>query len=397
MDRLSSRDAARRGEPRCVPPDYATTRDLPLVVIAVGFNNIDYNDDFDWGATIFQGSKSLSRYYTDMSGGKFTFTPVRETSAFGVGGNTNAHDAANDGVVHVKVDLPHERWDLDESLDDETYAAYEASMVKAMSAAVIEAGNYVDFASYDDNGDGAITTDEMALGFVLAGWEAAAAGDNYEQGEDYYVWAHAYSIAGAIWESEFNGYDGNDLEVPRPGGVKVSDYITIAEYLYEDVQEPISVLAHELGHYLGLPDLYDTSYGNWTWSSYDVSSLSVMCSGSWGYDPSGETASVPYSFDPWSRVALGWVTPVTAENDHAYNLKGFVGGNAVLLIPTARTNEYYLLENRRLTGWDAGMQLEYDDENGGIVIWHIDDEVYNNYAGSNAVNDSNHRPAVMPR
>ena len=377
-------------EPRCAPgADGQKT--IPLLTIVIGFSDRAYDDTFDWNATIYSGERSLQAYYTDMSGGQFTFTPIAETSAYGVDGNTNAADAANDGVVHVALDMPHGNWVLD-YYDDDTEMAEMSAMTMAFIDAVTVADDYVDFSAYDCNGDGAITTDEMALAFVVAGWEAAY-DSGLSMGKSYYIWSHAWDLGSACY------YYCDDVEVPTPDGVEVSSYISIAEYLTNTKQEPISVLAHELGHYLGLPDLYDTRTNSMTgsWASYDVSYLSVMCSGSWGYDPVGGANSyVPHSFDAWSKTALGWVEPATAENNAEYTLADVSESGGILLIETGREKEYYLVENRRFTGWDAGMAYEYSGSDGGLVIWHIDGDVYDRYVGSNGVNNGNHRPAIMP-
>ena len=74
-------------------------------------------------------------------------------------------------------------------------------------------------------------------------------------------------------------------------------------------QEYIGTLAHELGHYLGLPDMYDTGLGYGSWSEYSTGYLSLMDSGSYGEDLDGNY--IPYSLDIWSRVRLGWIAPVT--------------------------------------------------------------------------------------
>ena len=95
--------------------------------------------------------------------------------------------------------------------------------------------------------------------------------------------------------------------------IVVDDYITMGEILTNDVVTaqpmPTSTVAHELGHYLGLPDLYDVNYTSYDpdatvdqfpWLAYDVGEISLMAGGSWGsyIADSGETVFVPVSFDP---------------------------------------------------------------------------------------------------
>ena len=72
----------------------------------------------------------------------------------------------------------------------------------------------------------------------------------------------------------------------------------------------------------------------------------------------------------------------------------------VLMVQTNNPAEYFLIENRRFTGWDAGLANygEYKQwaSTGGIIIWHIDDGIYEQYDPSNTPNGTTHRPAVMP-
>ena len=317
-----------------------------------------------------------------MSFGKFTFTPAAETSAYGVGGNTNTADVANDGVVHVKLSTQHSDW-----TGDTQYPA----LARALIAAIGKADAYVDFASFDANEDGTITNNELAIGFIVAGYEAPE-NNSYPKGKSKYLWSHAWSIADIL--SEYN----MTLSVPTPDDTEVSAYIAISENLDDDnEQEPISVLAHELGHYLGLPDLYDTSYNTAAaWGKYKVLYVSVMADGCWGIDPDG--SYIPYSMDLWSRDALGWYTPQTADSDGTYSVAAQSytqeDAYAAVYLPTQRTGEYYLLENRQFTKWDAGMASDYDCP--GIILWHIDDAVYDQYQEDNGVNNTNHRPAIMP-
>ena len=391
---LPQQVAAQPGKTAKAPAKNAAQNQLPLCVIVIGFSGLPYKTDYDWNAQIFQDSTSLRTFYSDMSFGKFTFAPVLETSEANVGGNTNLYDRTNDGVIHVTLDMPHDDWTLDyatAAIEKQCYA----TMMQAFSDAILQAGNYIDFASYDADGSGSIETNELAIAFVAAGYEASA-NSSCPLGKTNYLWAHAWSLAECLEAYQLA------LSLPAPNGVAVSDYIAIAEQEEADVMEPIGVLAHELGHYLGLPDLYDTTYktGN-TWGRYDVGKLSVMSSGIWSVDADGNER--PNSFDPWCRCQLGWVEPQTAENGTytvgAQRFDGVEAAYSVLKIETARSGEYYLLENRQFTKWDASLAYTYNGANtaqGGVVLWHIDDAVYEQYRESNTVNDSNHRPAVMP-
>ena len=368
-------------------PHFDTPAETPLLVLVLEFNNMKYQDNYDWGNSIFQGQYSLAQYYKDMSFNQFSFVPAKETSAYNVDGNHNTKDKANDGVVHITLNVNHGNWDLDD--DNEV-----AKWIKYLADGVKKADAYVDFSTFDKNNDGEITTDEMALAVVVAGYEAAADG-SLSQGANYYLWSHAWNIYSGWYYYYQNQYDWEDF-LPCPDGVYVDSYIAIAEQLQKNRQEPISVLAHELGHYLGLPDLYDTDYGNGTWSTYDVSDLSVMCSGSWGWN-NILNDYMPVAFDAWSRCSLGWVVPETVRYGKHYVISDKGDGYNVLRVETGVEGDYYLLENREISGWDQGLN-SYQNyaSNGGLVCWHIDDAIYDQYSGSNSVNNSGHRPGVMP-
>ncbi len=127
----------------------------------------------------------------------------------------------------------------------------------------------------------------------------------------------------------------------------------------------IGIFLHEIGHLLGLPDLYDTDGG-----SAGVGQWSMM-SGGFVLD-GGRT---PADFDAWSKVQLGFadvkriflnradeeILP-TASSGQVYRLWANGGG----------TKEYYLLENRRRTGLDARLPSQ------GLLIYHVDEGVPNN-------------------
>jgi M6 family metalloprotease-like protein len=364
------------------------TKNIPLVVIVIGFRNISYNDSYNWGDVIFQSESSLKKYYSDMSFGQFTFEPVSETSAYKVGGNTNKYDVENDGIIHVKLDSDHDNWALQPGL---LIWNQSVNLTKSIINAIKAANAYIDFSQYDDDKDGLIENNEMALSFVFAGYEAA-----YQTSYNLFsFWSHAFSVSESIEAYNLN------LSVPKVDGVKVDSYIGIAEKLEENTQEPICVLAHELGHYLGLPDLYDTVYStSLEWSPYDVAHLSVMCSGVWCEDEENGTYS-PASMDAWSRYELGWIKPTTVNRTTDVELTSQDYSNPsekikTALIPTQTANEYYLVENRQFTGWDRFLGEYFSNDRGGVVIWHIDKNIYNENYELNSVNNTDHRPSVIP-
>ncbi len=365
-----------------------TKKNIPLVIVVIGFNNVSYSDSYNWGDTIFQGEESLKKYYSDMSFGQFTFEPVTETSKYGVGGNTNKHDAENDGIIHVKLNSDHDNWSLQPGV---LMWNQNVNLTKALIQAVKSANAYIDFSQYDANGNGLIENNEMALGFVFAGYEAA-----YQTSYNTFsFWSHAFSISESIEAYNLS------LQVPTVDGVKVDSYIGIAEKLEKDKQEPICVLAHELGHYLGLPDLYDTYYSTSNeWSDYSVEHLSVMCSGVWCEDEENETF-IPSSMDAWSRYELGWISPKRVTENGTFTLTSQNYDNqsekiSTVLVPTQTTNEYYIIENRQFTGWDRFLNNYFYNDNGGVVIWHVDKNIYNENYEYNSVNNTDHRPSVMP-
>ena len=397
---------ARRGTNSGTPEEY-----IPLVMIVIGFDGQPYDTEYDWNEKIFGGEVSLRQYYSDMSFGKFTFLPVEETSAYGIGANSNAADRENDGIIHVTLDTQKlTGWGIS-SYDRDA----DCEMLNSLSDALKAAAEYMDFGAYDSNGDGVIQTSELAVGFVVTGRDAASNWYRPSDADMYYIWPHAYSFTECLgfWTGRQDGFP----QVPTVDGVQVDSYIAIAEY-YETnkrydstggnlAQEYIGALAHELGHYLGLPDLYDTGMRYGTWSSYKTDYLSLMDYGCYGKDPDGNY--IPYSLDIWSRVTLGWVSPVTLNpGDEPVSVAPSLDKNAadpvVYHVGMPREGEYYLIENRRFSGWDAGMQLIYteaalsggEDFGGGLLLWHIDDDIIEAYMPENTVNNYIHRPGVMP-
>jgi immune inhibitor A len=127
----------------------------------------------------------------------------------------------------------------------------------------------------------------------------------------------------------------------------------------------IGILIHELGHLLGLPDLYDTDGG-----SFGIGRWSMMAGGFLL-----DQGASPADFDAWSKIKLGF-TDVAAPG---VNMKGLI------IPPTIESGlvhrlwnqgvssvEYFLLENRQQSGLDHALP------GSGLVIYHVDETIKHN-------------------
>ncbi|MFE5670268.1 immune inhibitor A domain-containing protein [Agromyces sp. NPDC056523] len=202
---------------------------------------------------------------------------------------------------------------------DHSEAYYGASLCFKNEAGVYEAGAIQDMQGHPDNplGPGQLPIDAVAAlaaaqpDFPWADYDIEDQGDRdgdgnvlepdgvidhvvlVHAGEDksggggaegtYALWAHSSAVAG-----------GADI----PGTeLKLSNYIVQPE------DSGVGVFAHEYGHDLGLPDLYDTSGAG----NSDVDFWDLMSSGS----HSGPIfQSMPTHMGLWDKWVLGWANPV---------------------------------------------------------------------------------------
>lgn len=120
----------------------------------------------------------------------------------------------------------------------------------------------------------------------------------------------------------------------------------------------ISVICHEFGHMLGLPDLYarpenpgSEGVGAWCAMSNQVG------------------GGRPQHFSAWSKEQLGWISPAIIDPTVKQKLILSPIENSpnecfkVLARPDG--SEYFLLENRRRKGFDISLPAE------GLLIWRV--------------------------
>jgi M6 family metalloprotease-like protein len=120
----------------------------------------------------------------------------------------------------------------------------------------------------------------------------------------------------------------------------------------------ISVIAHEFGHMLGLPDLYARP------ENPGSEGLSIWCAMS-NQAPNGR----PQHMSAWCKERLGWLKPAVIDPTVPQKLiLGHVEGSdreCYKVLVRADGSEYLLLENRRKQGFDASLPAE------GLLIWRV--------------------------
>ena len=213
-----------------------------------------------------------------------------------------------------------------------------------------------DFTKFDLDSNGALD----GFGVLHSGYGAEFAGsDCYDTPDTNRIWSHK---GGLNWSSS----PEPNTNTGQTQVVSVNRFY-VSSALRGKCQSNIvrmGVIVHELGHYLGLPDLYDETFTGNGLGAYDFMSQS------WGWDGSGMFPPYPSA---WSRVLLGWANVKLIVSDGTYKLEQSATSNLVYKIDTGYpTGEYLLIENRQPVGFDVMMEGP-----GGIAIYHIDNAIIN--------------------
>lgn len=319
------------------PPDDSLGK-APQVLAVPAIQNVlfilvDYSDqvftypDSSFESLAFAATDSVKEYFLENSYGQMTVSPAAET--YGV---------ANDGIVHVTRGITHP------NLGQSNWSSEAREIVSL-------ADSFVQFSSFDTNVDGTISPEELSLVIILAGYETSYGGQANALQPN--VWGHAA------------GFSTLTLD-----GVNLSPYAMFGEAHAISEQSKhlatIGVMCHELGHLMfALPDLYDTDQ-----SSAGIGVWGLMGAGSWNSTGSysGET---PAHLSAWSKIATAMTSPNDILTDQsAVGFADVESNESVVRVWADKykvaTNEYFLLENRQLSGYDAGLP------GAGLLIWHID-------------------------
>ncbi len=225
----------------------------------------------------------------------------------------------------------------------------------------VDVNNMVDFSYFDADKDGHIDS----ITFLHSGYAAEFGGkDAANATENNRIWSHKWTIQGP----------GGPFISKR--GIRVTNY-QLSPALWRTSGSTIGrigVIAHELGHFLGLPDLYDTNG-----VGHGIGKFGLMSS-SWGWDNS---QLYPPHLSAWSKYALGWLQakePRQGFNQiEASEVKSTRIPQLYKITAGFPEGEFLLIENRQQIGYDSQLPQ------GGLAIWHID---YTSALGGQRFKDS---------
>ena len=265
-------------------------------------------------------------------------------------------------------------------------------MQNGLRLALSKVDGTIDFGQFDNDGPDGLPNSADDDGFVDMIMFAHATRDGACGGAtNNHIWSHRYVLVNAT-QTNYRDYVTND---PKFGGgfVRISDYFASSALggatSCDSTQiMAIGTAAHEFGHALGLPDLYDTRG-------------TTEGIGRWGLMGSGNLSSPlsPARMEAWSLDQLGWIALRELTTDGSYGLGPAPTADTAFLIRPGGANprgEYFLLENRQAALADTALirnacQVWYQLENppacpGGLLIWHVDQAQVDNGGPTNEVN-----------
>jgi len=280
--------------------------DQSLLVILIDFNDVSIQYESQWANRVFGTTgKTVKTYYNEATGGKINFVPAKETQGI-----------ANDGVVRVKLNKNHPNTALPSDYP-EVFA---------------EASRYVDFASYKVASDHNFGSD-LHIMLVYAG----------------------YGLGGTLIPNVSAHYKLN------------SNVMVMGEKLWADDMATIGTFIHELGHSLGLPDLYISE-----WNDDNEPTLGVYSSmaNNWGALPGEQLGTTPALLDAYCLELLGVVSPQVMNhgtNANATVYSWSTGSKNALRVASGVPNEYFLIECRNKEGFD----LALPGDRGGVAVYRV--------------------------
>ena len=255
------------------------------------------------------GAVSMRNFYIEQSSNRYTVNGTVED--WGQVPFNEAYYGSNycGGIVCARTWL---------FVRDSVNAWYNGQIAAGKTPAEINAylAQYDVWDRYDYDGDGNFNEPD---GYIDH-FQAVHAGEGEEtgggaQGTDA-IWSHR-------WYAFYNNIGFTGPAFNKYGGVQVGgSNLWIGDYTVEPENGGVGVFAHEFGHDLGLPDLYDTS-GNTGGAENSVGFWSLYASGSYGNTgvPAEGIGSKPVPMSAYEKIYLGWSNYALVDYGQSASLK----------------------------------------------------------------------------
>lgn len=311
----------------------------PVLLLRLSFTDQDFSySQADFENLMFStqlGTNSVAQYYLENSYQQYHIQPAQESQG-----------VVDDGIVDVQLPYEHPNF-------GDNYGGKSQALVRD---ALNLANNYINLAIYDRNGDGQLAASELAVVFMVAGYENAYGGSSAPEPR---VWAHKSDISGVALD-----------------GVALTAFAMFGER-HQNHLATIGIISHEMGHLLfSLPDLYDRQG-----DSNGIGRWGLMGLGSWN-SQGGYSGSSPAHMMAWSKVKAGFLQPKDVVGDELeFNLASATHAPVAMRVwlDPFRHGEHFLLEYRQQDQLDKALPGE------GLLISHVDDWV--GYGKSGPQND----------
>lgn len=222
------------------------------------------------------------------------------------------------------------------------YSQYDANKTSGaqtlVTAALRAADPLVNFADFDRDGNKSV---DMVF-FIFSG-----GGSNFSGNDQRLIWPHASSITSLYLDGVgFGRYACSTELYGRPESKTI---------------DGIGTMCHEFSHVLGIADLYDTDGTGSGGSSVTPNNWSLMAHGSYL-----NQSRTPCLYSVYERYAAGFITPQSLSRKGHYKLDPITRANNGFRLDSNVEDEYFLLENRTRTGWDAYLPGQ------GMLVWRVD-------------------------
>lgn len=253
-----------------------------------------------------------------------------------------------DVVGPYKVSRNYE-WYTGDNPDDK-YERWGYALEEALKLADADG---VDFSQYDLDDDGFIDF----IYFIYAGFGQADSSDKKS------IWPHRGDFSNFYY---FLGLKPLVLDGKTFNTYACSNELigTLPPGLSQPCVGGIGTICHEFSHVLGLPDTYDTNGGR----TKVPGDFDIMCGGNYLND-----SRTPVMYNAYERYFCRWMelTNVEEGKDYTFNSPDSEAEFSALKVPlyrpgtTAEINEFFVIESRRKSGWDAYLPEE------GVMVWRV--------------------------